>query len=119
MEFAWQKIPGRYKIHEGQTKYILRRILFKYAPDSYFDRPKQGFGISLGSWLKSDLKGWAEDLLSPDLITQQGILNVEPIQQAWKNHLRGQKANQYNLWSVLMFQAWLQKAAQTYLKPLI
>jgi asparagine synthase (glutamine-hydrolysing) len=108
VEFAWQRIPGRYKIHGGQTKYILRRILFNYVPESYFDRPKQGFGIPLGSWLKTDLKEWAEDLLSPDLINRQGILKSTPIEAAWQNHLKGRANNQYDLWGVLMFQSWLQ-----------
>ena len=114
VEFAWQRIPGRYKIHEGQTKYILRRILFKYVPESYFDRPKQGFGIPLGAWLKRDLKEWAEDLLSPELINRQGILNGEPIKAAWQSHLEGRAHNQYDLWGVLMFQSWLQRVERAF-----
>ncbi len=111
IEFAWQRIPEKYKIHEGQTKWILKRILSRYVPESYFDRPKQGFGIPLGSWLKSDLKEWAGDLLSPDLIARQGILNAAPIEKAWANHLNGKENNQYKLWGVLMFQSWLEGAS--------
>jgi asparagine synthase (glutamine-hydrolysing) len=113
IEFAWQRIPQKYKIHKGDTKWILKKILSSYVPESYFDRPKQGFGIPLGAWLRSDLREWAEDLLAPDLIRRQNILDASSIQESWGNHLSRKENNQYKLWGILMFQAWLEKQGKT------
>lgn len=108
IEFAWQKVPACYKLSARGGKQILKDILENYVPATYFDRPKQGFGIPLGTWLRGGLKDWASDLLDRHRLQQQGILNTDLVQKVWAQHCSGQKNFQYKLWNILMFQGWLQ-----------
>jgi asparagine synthase (glutamine-hydrolysing) len=107
VELAWQ-LPLNMKLRNGQGKWALRQILDKYVPRKLLERPKQGFGIPLGDWLRGPLRVWAEHLLDPDRITREGYLKPEPIRRKWTEHLSGEQNWEHSLWSVLMFQAWLE-----------
>lgn len=102
------KLPTRHHVVDGEGKWILRQILYKRAPKALFDRPKMGFGVPMGDWLKGPLKGWVGDLISPDLLKRQGFFHPEPIHQKWREHQAGAADWHYLLWNLLMFQAWLQ-----------
>ena len=106
--YAWS-IPLQYKLHDKQTKWILRELLYKYVPKNLVDRPKMGFGFPIDVWLRTGLRGWAESLLSAQRITQEGILDPAPIMAMWNQHLSGKHNWAIQLWPVLMFQAWLEK----------
>ena len=108
VELAW-RMPLDYKIRDGQGKWLLRQVLYRYVPKKLIERPKQGFGIPLDNWLRGPLRGWAEDLLDESRIRQEGFFRVEPIRQRWIEHLSGRHNWSYHLWSVLMFQAWLRE----------
>jgi len=108
VEFAWQ-LPMNYKIRDGQSKWILRKLLYKYVPKELIERPKMGFAVPIDSWIRGPLKEWAEDLLNEKQLTEQGYLNPIPIRLKWKEHLSGKKNWQYPLWNVLMFQSWLTR----------
>ncbi|MFZ1388168.1 MAG: asparagine synthase (glutamine-hydrolyzing) [Thiolinea sp.] len=108
-ELAW-RLPLEFKIHQGQGKWLLRQLLYKYVPETLVNRPKQGFNVPLASWLRGDLRTWAEDLLDLKRMQQQGYLQAELVQQEWQNFLKG-AANQQRLWCILMFQAWLDSQA--------
>jgi asparagine synthase (glutamine-hydrolysing) len=106
-EFAWS-LPDQWKIHEGQSKWLLRQILYRYIPKSLVERPKAGFGIPIGVWLCGPLRDWAENLLDERKIREQGFLNPEPIRCAWNQHLSGRQDWYPQLWAILMFQSWLE-----------
>ncbi|MEI2580251.1 asparagine synthase (glutamine-hydrolyzing) [Scytonema sp. PRP1] len=108
VEFAW-RIPLSMKIRNGQGKWLLRQVLYKYVPQKLIERPKMGFSVPLESWLRGPLREWAEELLNESRLYQQGFLNPQPIRQKWTEHLNGDRNWQYHLWNVLMFQAWLDK----------
>lgn len=108
-ELAW-RLPLEFKIHQGQGKWLLRQLLYKYVPETLVNRPKQGFNVPLAAWLRGDLRAWAEDLLDLKSMQQQGYLQAELVQQEWQNFLKG-AANQQRLWCILMFQAWLDSQA--------
>ncbi len=108
VEAAW-RLPLDMKIRNGQGKWALRQILYKYVPKELLERPKQGFAIPLGQWLRGPLRDWAEQLLDPGRLAEQGFLRPEPIQQKWTEHLSGKRNWEHSLWSVLMFQAWLEQ----------
>ena len=107
VELAW-RLPLSMKINHGQGKQILRDILYKYVPRKLIERPKQGFGIPLGDWLRGPLRDWAETLLDESLLKRQGFFNPEPILLRWKEHLAYKHNWEHSLWGVLMFQAWLE-----------
>lgn len=106
--YAWT-IPLEYKIRDRKTKWILRELLYKYVPKDLVDRPKMGFGFPIDVWLRGGLRDWAEDLLSPQKIIEDGILNPELIAKLWNQHLSGRYNWAIQLWPVLMFQAWLRQ----------
>jgi asparagine synthase (glutamine-hydrolysing) len=108
VEHAWH-LPLNMKVRNGQGKWVLRQILYKHVPKELVERPKTGFAVPIGDWLRGPLRDWAETLLDKNRICEQGYLNYEPIRQKWNEHLSGRRNWQYDLWDVLMFQAWLER----------
>ena len=103
---AWQ-LPLSMKITpEGTSKWALRQLLDRYVPRHLLDRPKAGFAMPIGAWLRGPLRRWADELLDPALLNGQGYLRSEPIHRIWQEHLAGHDYTP-RLWSVLMWQAWL------------
>lgn len=99
-------LPMNYKIRGIEGKWILRQVLFRYVPRSLVERPKMGFGIPLGDWLRGPLRDWAESLLNEQRLSSEGFFNPELVSKVWKQHLSGKQNNQHLLWNILMFQAW-------------
>ncbi|MEM9804834.1 MAG: asparagine synthase (glutamine-hydrolyzing) [Cyanobacteria bacterium P01_D01_bin.56] len=109
VEFA-SALPLDLKIRQGQSKWLLRQVLYKHVPKQLIERPKVGFGVPLDTWLRHELRDWAEDLLSERRLREDGWFQIQPIRQKWQEHLLGHRNWQYYIWNVLMFQAWLEQA---------
>jgi asparagine synthase (glutamine-hydrolysing) len=103
---AW-RLPFRMKVRDGRGKWILRQLLHRYVPAPLVERPKQGFAIPLGAWLRGELRDWAEPLLNESRLRSEGYLDASLVRQAWREHVSGKRNWQYELWNVLMFEAWL------------
>jgi len=109
VELAW-RIPLHQKIRDGEGKWLLRQVLYRHVPRELIERPKMGFGIPLDSWLRGPLRDWAEALLDENRLRREGYFHPAPIRQKWKEHLSGRHNWQHRLWTVLMFQAWLEES---------
>ena len=108
IELVWS-LPMSMKIREGKSKWILRQVLYQYVPKQLIERPKAGFGIPLGDWLRGPLREWVEGFLDEHRLQHEGFFNVQYIRAKWQAHLEGKRNNQYLLWNVLMFQTWLEE----------
>ncbi|WP_299374420.1 asparagine synthase (glutamine-hydrolyzing) [uncultured Kiloniella sp.] len=107
-EFAF-RLPRHMRVRNGQGKWALREILARYVPRELFERPKMGFGIPIGNWLKGELRDWCEELLSPEALEADGLLDAVPIRTVWERHLAGKQNHEVQLWTVLMYQSWRHK----------
>jgi asparagine synthase (glutamine-hydrolysing) len=112
VEFAWS-VPLGMKLRRGQSKWLLRQVLYRYVPAALVDRPKAGFGIPLDLWLRSPLRDWAESLLDEKRLRTEEFFASEPIRRKWAEHLSGARNWSYLLWDVLMFQAWLEEVRRS------
>ncbi len=109
VELAWS-LPLNMKIRGNTGKWILRQILYKYVPKELIERPKAGFAIPIGQWLRGPpLRDWAESLLGEARLRQEGYFHPEPIRKVWEEHLTGRRDHTPKIWTILMFQAWLKR----------
>lgn len=107
-EFAW-RLPLVDRVANGEGKRLLRRVLYRHVPPSLVERPKMGFGIPIHAWLRGPLREWAESLLQPQQLREQGYFDEALVQRCWREHQSGSRNWQYHLWPILMFQAWLHE----------
>ena len=106
VEFAWH-LPPSTRLRDGRGKWLLRQVLDRYVPRHLVERPKHGFGVPLTAWLAGPLREWAEALLAPARLQREGFFDPVAIRQKWSRHQRGSGRWQDFLWTVLMFQSWL------------
>ena len=105
-DLAWRLHPED-RVRDGQGKWVLRRLLHRHVPAELVERPKMGFGIPVGDWLRGPLRGWADDLLAPSHLAEQGFFATDEVGKAWQAHRSGEDDLVFQLWPILMFQAWL------------
>jgi asparagine synthase (glutamine-hydrolysing) len=106
-EAAWSIDAATHRA-DGSGKWVLRQLLQRYVPRELFERPKKGFAVPVGQWIRHELRAWARELLDPAELRRQGLLDADLIERRWQQHQSGQTNWTYQLWSVLMFQAWMQ-----------
>ena len=106
VEFAWS-LPASAHLRGDVTKWALRQVLARHVPTALTDRPKAGFGIPMGAWLRGPLREWADDLLTPGRLQADGFLDEAAVTRLWAAHRRGSRDHTNVLWNVLMFQSWL------------
>ena len=111
-ELAW-RLPLDMKIRDGQGKWALRQILYKFVPRELIERPKAGFALPIGQWLRGPMRPWAEALLEESRLQSEGYFHPAPIRRKWAQHLAGSLDHSASLWGILMFQAWLEEQGRS------
>jgi asparagine synthase (glutamine-hydrolysing) len=110
VEFAWS-LPRHMRLRDGETKWLLRRVLDRYVPRKLIERPKMGFSVPLAAWLRGPLRDWAEDLLDPQTLGG-GFIDASAARILWVEHIRGRRNWAYAIWTILMFEAWRRRWAR-------
>lgn len=108
LHLAW-RLPLDAKLRGGETKWVLRQVLLRHVPAALVERPKMGFGLPIGSWLRGALAPWVEHLLDEKRLRDQGLLDPIPIRRAWDLHRAGRRDLGYELWDVLVLQSWMDR----------
>jgi asparagine synthase (glutamine-hydrolysing) len=103
------RLPNHLLERGGVSKWILRRVLDRYLPSKLFNRPKMGFSIPTGAWLRGPLRSWAAALIDQDRLRVEGLLNPIEIKRLWTEHQEGYANRETILWNVLMLQAWRER----------
>ncbi|MGH8224321.1 MAG: asparagine synthase-related protein, partial [Woeseiaceae bacterium] len=109
IELAWQ-MPLRMKRRGGDGKWLLKQLLSRYVPAALRDRPKKGFGMPVGQWIRGGMREWAESLVSAERLQAEGLLDWRRVRAEWSRHLDGETRSGEGIWRVLMFQAWLAES---------
>jgi asparagine synthase (glutamine-hydrolysing) len=102
------RLPMQFKIRDGESKYLLKKVLSKYLPASCVYRPKVGFGVPLAQWLRGPLRDWAQQLVHDDTLMSRLPLEKEIIRAMLRQQLAGERESHPLLWSVLMLLCFMQ-----------
>lgn len=102
------RLPMQFKIRNGESKYLLKKVLSKYLPAQCVYRPKMGFGVPLAQWLRGPLRTWAHELVHDDTLMSRVPLNKERVRALLKQQAAGERESHPLLWSVLMLLCFLQ-----------
>jgi asparagine synthase (glutamine-hydrolysing) len=110
VEFSW-RLPRQARVRGNTSKWLLRQVLYRHVPPELVERPKMGFGIPLGEWLRGPLRDWAEALLDERRLREAGLLDAATVRRYWQEHIQGGRNWQYLIWDVLMLEAWRERWA--------
>jgi asparagine synthase (glutamine-hydrolysing) len=108
IETAW-RVPENMKLRDGHGKWLLKQLLYGHVPQSLVDRPKMGFGVPIDAWLREGVRDWAENYLDEKRLRYEGYLDADVIRQTWLQHQNGGSECGGPLWTILMFQQWLER----------
>jgi asparagine synthase (glutamine-hydrolysing) len=107
-QFCWS-LPSSFKYNNNSSKHMLKKLLENYIPKSLFDRPKKGFSIPIGNWLRSDLNEFASSHLEERSLKSAEFFNIKRISELWVSHKNGARDHSATLWHIIILAAWLQK----------
>lgn len=111
-EFAW-RLPRRFKIRDGETKWLLRQLLYKRVPRTLVERPKMGFSVPIAHWLRGALRPWAEDMFAGLGQTPVLGLDVAATQRYWRDFTSGGRSSTaLGVWALLNLVAWGRRWGQ-------
>lgn len=103
------RLPVEFKWRNGVSKYLLRKVLYKYIPKELVERPKQGFGVPIYEWFKGELKSFYLEYLNPEKIKREGLFNYKEVARLLEDYLMERGVNHNKLWLLLVFQLWKER----------
>jgi len=102
-------IPASLKLHNGTTKYLLRKLLQRRLPASIIQRPKHGFEAPIGKWLAGPLRNVGHEILFDGRLAQRGVIADPTLKQLWNEHCQGRGDHRHRLWAVMMLELWFRQ----------
>lgn len=102
-------VDTKYRIKDGQTKYLMKKILEGKIPDSIINKPKLGLNPPMGLWLKKDLKKFIDDYLSKESVEKRKLFNYEYIKQIVYEHETNKRDRSLYIWSLIVLEEWFRQ----------
>jgi asparagine synthase (glutamine-hydrolysing) len=102
-------VPSSLKLKNGQTKYLLRRLLERRVPRAILERKKQGFAAPIGEWLRGPLSTMTGDLLTDGRLRARGLFQQREVERLWNDHRIGRADHRHRLWQLLMLELWFRQ----------
>lgn len=109
---SWS-LPQSDRVYRGSGKRILKDILYRHVPRPLVDRPKQGFGVPIGAWMRGSLKSWADDMIHDPVMVQVFGFDAVELETVWQNFITSRARAQETVWRLALLSSW----AQYWLKP--
>ncbi len=116
LEFA-ATVPTSLKLKNGRSKHLLRRLLERHVPPAIVNRPKQGFAVPVGDWLRGPLSGTVTDLLQDGRLRDRGIFNPSAVRKMWNEHKSRERDHGHRLWSLVMLELWFRQFVDGAARP--
>jgi len=108
IEFA-ASLPENLKLRGLTTKYILKRVLAKLLPAENLKRPKMGFGVPVGHWLRGGMQGCMRETLLSERHLRRGLFRPEEVRRMVELHARGERDYTAQLWTLMMLELWFER----------
>lgn len=102
-------IDTKYRIKDGKTKYLMKKILEGQIPDNIINKPKLGLNPPMGIWLKKDLKKFINDYLSKETIEKRGLFNYNYIKQILYEHETNKRDRSLYIWALIVLEEWFRQ----------
>lgn len=108
--FEWvAQLPDHFKYNQGVKKHLLKEIVYDYVPKEIMERPKMGFAVPVGAWMRNELREDISNNFNPAFLQEQGLFHSAKIQQMWQSFLDGRKEYELKIWYLYMFQLWYRR----------
>ena len=105
VEYVFQ-LRGHTKLKGKKRKHILMETFKDLLPPSLHTRPKWGFEMPIGAWLRKELRFLIDEYLSEDRIRRQDFFDFEIIKELITRHMTGRQDTSWHLWNLIVFQHW-------------
>ena len=100
-------LPADWKMRGSRQKYIFTRLARRVGvPEEVLDRPKQGFTLPLGHWMRNELKDWVTSVLLDSSTFQRGYFNSRGVSRLLDEHFTGRRDHSARIWRCLIFELW-------------
>jgi asparagine synthase (glutamine-hydrolysing) len=99
-------LPYTQLMKGGVNKYITKTISRNHFTKEFVDRPKMGFGVPIGEWMKKEWKNQVEEVI---LSEYQGLgFNRSYVEEIWSQHQSGKVDHTHRIWILYVLQKWIE-----------
>lgn len=102
-------VPMRRRMTGFRLKGLLRRVLRSLVPPELLSRPKRGFMLPIGAWLRRDLQPWCRDLLSPGRVRRRGVFDPSAVARLLETHMSGRISAAHQVYALMVFELWCEE----------
>jgi asparagine synthase (glutamine-hydrolysing) len=105
MEFA-AHLPADLRFRNGTLKHLLKKAVLRFFPEEFLNRPKQGFAVPIGAWVRGDLRPLAEEFLLGQKAVSRGFFDPAYLRRILDQHIRRSQDHATRIWALMILEAW-------------